>query len=113
MGQADIQVGSWSRRDALLEGAGLLVNATSLGMQGQPPLEIGLEPLPVGAIVCDIVYAPLETPLLVTAKSHGHRTVDGLGMLIHQARPGFKAWFGRDPDVTDELRSLLVADLME
>jgi len=91
----------------LLETAGLLVNTTSRGMAGQPPLEIDLTPLKRGAIVHDVVYVPLETGLLKAAKTRGHRTVDGLGMLLHQAVPGFARWFGKVPEVTPELRKLL------
>jgi shikimate dehydrogenase len=94
-----------------LEGAALLVNATSLGMAGQPALEIDLAPLPARAVVADIVYVPLETPLLAAARARGLRAVDGLGMLLHQARPGFEAWFGVAPDVDDELRRVVAADI--
>ena len=111
MGVSDDRCGEWDRRDALLEGAELLVNTTSLGMQGQPPLEISLDALPAGALVTDIVYTPLETPLLVRARARGHRVVDGLGMLMHQARPGFAAWFGRDAVVDEALRSHLLQAL--
>lgn len=94
-----------------LAGAALLVNATSLGMAGQPPLEIDLSPLPAGATVADIVYVPLETPLLRAARVRGLRAVDGLGMLLHQARPGFHAWFGVDPAVDDALRRDVASDI--
>ena len=94
-----------------LDGAALLVNATSLGMEGQPPLELDLAALPAHAVVADIVYVPLETPLLAAARARGLRAVDGLGMLLHQARPGFAAWFGVMPDVDDELRRLVAADI--
>ena len=103
--------GEWDRRNVLLEGAELLVNTTSLGMQGQPPLEISLDALPAGALVTDIVYTPLETPLLAQARARGHRVVDGLGMLMHQARPGFSAWFGRDAVVDEALRNHLLQAL--
>ncbi len=96
---------------AALEGANLLVNTTSLGMSGHPPLEIDLTPLPAGALVTDIVYVPLETPLLRAARAAGHPTVDGLGMLLHQARPGFEAWFGRAPEVDAALRVSILAAL--
>lgn len=99
----------WERRDAALEGAGLLVNTTALGMSGQPPLEIALDALPASALVTDIVYAPLETPLLAAARARGNAVVDGLGMLLHQARPGFEAWFGRAPEVTEALRAFVLA----
>jgi len=88
-----------------LENAGLLVNATSLGMKGQPPLDVPLDLLPKDAFVTDIVYAPLETDLLKRAKQRGNRTIDGLGMLLHQARPAFEAFFGKDPEVTHDLRA--------
>ena len=101
----------WRNRTEALEGAELLVNATSLGMRGKSFLEIDLSPLPVAAIVYDIVYAPLVTPLLKAARSRGNATVDGLGMLLHQARPGFRSWFGRDPAVDQALRDHVLADL--
>ncbi len=95
-----------------LREAALLVNATSLGMHGQPPLELDLAPLPPAALVADIVYVPLETPLLRAARARGLRAVDGLGMLLHQARPGFAAWFGPDPVVDQALRRAVAADLL-
>jgi len=95
----------------LLEQSDLLVNTTSLGMVGQPPLDIDLSPLKAGAIVYDVVYVPLETAILKAAKAGGHRTVDGLGMLLHQAVEGFSHWFGRRPEVTAELRTLLADDI--
>ena len=95
----------------LLQRAGLLVNTTSLGMAGKPPLQLDLLGLQPGAVVYDIVYVPLETPLLAEARARGHRAVDGLGMLLHQAVPGFAHWFGVTPRVTPELRALLEADL--
>lgn len=95
----------------LLAKAGLLVNTTSLGMRGQPPLVIDLAPLRGGAVVCDLVYAPLETGLLRAARAAGHPTADGLGMLLHQAVRGFSLWFGIRPEVTPELRTLIEADL--
>lgn len=99
----------WQQAARALEGAGLLVNATTLGMTGQPPLEIDLGPLPRSAPVSDIVYAPLETPLLAAARARGHKVVDGLGMLLHQAVPGFEAWFGLRPAVTPALRDFVLA----
>ncbi len=99
----------WERRDAALDGASLLVNSTTLGMAGQPPLEINLQRLPRKAAVYDIVYVPLETPLLAAARARGHTAVDGLGMLLHQALPGFAAWFGVTPEVTPELREFVLA----
>jgi shikimate dehydrogenase len=94
-----------------LEGAALLVNTTSLGMQGQPPLDLDLSPLPAGAVVADIVYVPLETPLLARARARGLAAVEGLGMLLHQARPGFEAWFGVAPVVDAALRDFVAADI--
>ncbi|SEH27665.1 shikimate dehydrogenase [Magnetospirillum fulvum] len=105
-----IVVGDWDSRAALLDGAALLVNTTSLGMAGQPPLDLDLAALPVSAIVTDIVYVPLETPLLALARQRGNRTVDGLGMLLWQAVPGFSAWFGQQPEVTDALRAFVLSD---
>ena len=104
-----IRIGSWEQRAGLLAGAGLLVNATSLGMTGQPSLDIALENLPTTAVVNDIIYAPVETPLLQQARMRGLHAVDGLGMLLHQARPGFTAWFGVEPRVTPELRRAVLA----
>jgi shikimate dehydrogenase len=106
-----IAVVPWDEREAALAGVDLLVNATSLGMAGQAPLAIDLAALPPGAIVADIVYAPLETPLLAAARARGLRAVDGLGMLLHQAVPGFERWFGVRPVVTPALRARIVADL--
>jgi shikimate dehydrogenase len=102
-----IVVCGWDRRAEALEGATLLINTTTLGMVGQPPLNLNLDFLPVDAVVNDIVYAPLETNLLARARARGNVVVDGLGMLLHQARPGFAAWFGVMPEVTNELRSFV------
>lgn len=101
----------WEKRDFALENANLVVNTTSLGMHGQPPLEISLDRLPADCLVTDIVYVPLVTPILDLAHKRGNPTVDGLGMLLHQARPGFDAWFGQMPQVTDELRLEILAGL--
>ena len=101
----------WETRAGALEGAAIVVNTTSQGMVGEPPLDLALDALPVEALVVDIVYVPLETPLLASAKARGNRTVDGLGMLLHQGRPAFEAWFGVDPQVTPELRALIEATL--
>jgi shikimate dehydrogenase len=103
---------SWAEASRALEGAALLVNTTMLGMKGQPPLAVDLAALPKDAAVNDIVYVPLETPLLRAARARGNPCVDGLGMLLHQARAGFKAWFGRDPEVTAALRRHVAADLV-
>lgn len=94
-----------------LNGEALLVNTTSLGMTGQPKLSIDLTGLRQGAVVSDIVYAPLETDLLADARRRGHRISSGLGMLLHQAAPGFERWFGVRPEVTPELRNLMIEDL--
>ena len=102
---------SWRARAEALDGVGLVVNTTQLGMTGQPPLEISLDPLDDDATVCDLVYAPLHTALLRDARARRLATVDGLGMLLHQARPGFAAWFGRDPGVSEALRSFVAEGL--
>lgn len=94
-----------------LAGADMLVNTSSLGMQGQPPLVIDLSPLPGHALVADLVYVPLRTPLIEAAAARGLRVVDGLGMLLHQAAPGFERWFGVRPTVTARLRALIEADI--
>ena len=101
----------WAARDRGLEGAALLVNTTSLGMAGQPPLEMALDGLPRQAIVADLVYVPLETPLLAAARARGHVTVDGLGMLLHQAVPGFVHWGGVVPEVDADLRACALEGL--
>ena len=101
----------WNARDAALQDAGLLVNTTSLGMAGEPELDIDLARLPTTAVVVDIVYVPLETALLAAARRRGHRTVDGLGMLLHQGRPGFEAWFGTPVRVTRDLRAAVLTTL--
>ena len=102
---------SWDAISDLLPRAGLLVNTTSLGMQGQPPLEVDVGLLPPHAVVADLVYAPLQTPLLSAARARGLKSADGLGMLLHQAVRGFELWFGQRPEVTSELRDLVEADL--
>jgi shikimate dehydrogenase len=102
-----VRVVPWFDREAALEDAALLVNTTTLGMTGTPPLTIALDSLPVEAVVNDIVYAPLMTELLKAAAARGNPTVGGLGMLIHQARPGFHAWFGVDPEVTRQTHDLI------
>lgn len=101
----------WDQREDALSGAALLVNTTSMGMLGQPPLDIALGGLPATALVTDIVYAPLETDLLAQARHRGLKGVDGLGMLLHQARPAFRDWFGPMPQVTPELRRKIEASL--
>jgi shikimate dehydrogenase len=102
---------AWEQRSAALDGAALLVNTTSQGMIGQPPLEIALGPLPRAALVSDIVYVPLETALLAAARARGNPTVNGLGMLLHQARPAFAAWFGVMPSVSRALRCAIEATI--
>jgi shikimate dehydrogenase len=102
---------AWGAIGELLPRAGLLVNTTSLGMHGQPALEVDIGLLPSGAVVADLVYVPLETPLLAAARTRGLKTADGLGMLLHQAVRGFELWFGQRPEVTSGLRALVEADL--
>lgn len=100
---------AWSHAEDVIGEAGLLVNCTSLGMVGQPPLDVSLETLGPDVLVTDLVYTPLDTPFLQRAQAAGCRTVDGLGMLLHQAAPGFEAWFGVRPEVTAELRAAVLA----
>ena len=104
-----IRVVDWADRAESCAGTGLLVNTSSLGMVGQPPLEFGLDALPPDAVVNDIVYTPLQTPLLAAAAACGLHAVDGLGMLLHQAKPGFQAWFGVEPTVDSALRTAVLA----
>ncbi len=104
-----IAIERWDERSAMLDDASLLVNTTSLGMKGQPPLDIDLARLPTDAAVDDIVYVPLETPLLAAARARGNRCVDGLGMLLHQGRMGFEAWFGQKVAVSDAQRATVLA----
>jgi shikimate dehydrogenase len=101
----------WESRHEVLEGAAMVVNATSQGMVGEPALDIRLDKLSKSALAADIIYTPLETPFLAAARIRGNRTVNGIGMLLHQGRPAWKAWFGIDVDVTPELRSLLERSL--
>ena len=102
---------AWDAIGDLLPRAGLVVNATSLGMHGQPALDLDVGRLPRHAVVADLVYVPLQTPLLAAARARGLKTADGLGMLLHQAVRGFELWFGQRPEVTAELRALVEADL--
>jgi shikimate dehydrogenase len=108
---ASVLPAAWDAIGDLLPRAGLLVNTTSLGMHGQPALEIEVGRLPPDAVVTDLVYVPLETPLLALARERKLKTADGLGMLLHQAVRGFELWFGQRPEVTSELRVLIEADL--
>jgi shikimate dehydrogenase len=108
---ARVQVARWPQLHAVLADAALLVNATTLGMQGQPDLSVEVERLPGHAIVTDLVYAPVRTPLVAAAKARDLRAADGLGVLLHQAVRGFALWFGTTPEVTPELRALVEADL--
>ncbi len=98
----------WEDRAGAVDGAALVVNTSSLGMTGKEPLEMDLSSLSASAIVYDIVYTPLETPLLAAARAKGNTGVDGLGMLLHQARPGFEAWFGVAPTVTAAQRDFVL-----
>lgn len=106
-----VEVVDWDDRDRVLAGCGLLVNTTSLGMTGHAPLKIDLGALPPDAVVADIVYSPLETPLLAEARKRGNFAVDGLGMLLYQAVPGFERWFGVRPEVTPALKACVAASL--
>jgi shikimate dehydrogenase len=106
-----VEVVDWGAREDAVSSAGLLVNTTSLGMAGQAPLEMDIRAMPQTGVVADIVYVPLETSLLAAARARGLAAVDGLGMLLHQAAPGFERWFGMRPDVSDALRSHVVSSL--
>jgi shikimate dehydrogenase len=106
-----LRVIPWDRRVAALADHALLVNTTSLGMQGHPPLDMDLGHAASGLAVADIVYVPLQTPLLRQAAARGHRTADGLGMLLHQAVPGFAAWFGQTPEIDPDTVALIGADI--
>lgn len=110
---APLEAVDWERRGEAVGEADLVVNTTALGMQGKPPLEIDLSALRPGTIVDDIVYVPLLTPLLAEAQRRGGIIVDGLGMLLHQATPGFARWFGVTPQVTPALRDLIEADILK
>jgi shikimate dehydrogenase len=101
----------WEQRHDALDGAGMVVNTTSQGMAGQGPLDIKLDALPKTALAADIIYVPLETPFLAAARQRGNSTWNGLGMLLHQARPAWKLWFGIEPQVTAELRALIERSL--
>jgi shikimate dehydrogenase len=106
---AVVKVFDWSERHAALEGAAMLVNTTNQGMYGQPALDIQLDALPKSALVSDLIYIPLETPLLAAARARGNVTTNGLGMLLNQAIPAFEAWFGVKPEITEELRQAVLA----
>jgi shikimate dehydrogenase len=106
-----VEAAEWATLPRRLKKAGLLVNTTTLGMTSHPEMTIDLAPLPDGAVVNDLVYVPLETGLLAAARKRRLVAVDGLGMLLHQAVPGFERWFGRRPEVTPALRDLIVADI--
>lgn len=109
--EGEVWAYAWDELPTLLRAADLVVNATVLGMAGQPPLALDLSPCKRDALVADIVYTPLKTPLIAAARERGLRTVGGLGMLLHQAVPGFERWFGVRPEVTPELRALIEADV--
>ena len=108
---APVKALSWADRHAALDGIALLVNTTSQGMIGNPALDLNLSALPTTALVSDVIYVPLETPLLLAAKARGNPTVNGLGMLLNQARPAFEAWFGVLPEITPALRRMVEATL--
>lgn len=104
-----VKVVPWAERNEAMAGVSLLVNTTTQGMHGQAPLDVTLEALPAAAMVSDAIYIPMETPLLAQARLRGHRTVNGLGMLLNQARPAFQSWFGVLPEITPELRAAIQA----
>jgi shikimate dehydrogenase len=105
---APVTTFDWADRNAALAECTMLVNTTSAGMDKQPPLELDLAKLPTTALVSDIIYVPEATDLLINARTRGNRTVNGMGMLLHQARPAFQQWFGILPEVTPELRTLMM-----
>lgn len=111
IGDNRIRIIDWDAREDALDNAALVVNVTTLGMAGQRPLELSLDNLPKSASVYDIVYSPLETELLKNARNRGNETIDGLGMLLHQAAPGFQKWFGVDPNVDQGLRDHILKAL--
>jgi shikimate dehydrogenase len=111
MARAEIKGVGFSQMNTILPNADMLVNTTSLGMDGSSPLELDVSLLPITACVSDIVYTPLKTKLLGDAENRGLRTIDGLGMLLHQAVSGFEKWFNFRPQVTSQLRELIIADL--
>ena len=104
-----VTVVPWAERNQAMAGVRLLVNTTTQGMHGQPALDVQLDDLPAGAMVSDAIYIPLETPLLAAARQRGYQTVNGLGMLLNQARPAFQAWFDVLPEITPELRAAVQA----
>lgn len=108
---ARVTAWDWAQRDVAAHDAGVLVNSTTIGMKGEGTLGLDLARLHPDCVVCDLVYVPLETELLAAARAHGLAAVDGVGMLLHQAVPGFERWFGVRPEVTDELRRIVVADI--
>lgn len=108
-GPGRVVVADWTVAPDVVDGAATIVNTTALGMAGQAPFDIDLSAVPRGALATDIVYAPLDTPFLQAARAQGAKTVDGLGMLLHQAVPGFEAWFGTRPTVTPALRAAVLA----
>ena len=107
-----IQIIPWEKRAEALAGAATVVNTTSLGMVGQPPLELPLDALEPDAVAADIVYTPLKTDFLKAAEARGNRVVGGLGMLLHQGPPAWKLWFGLEPTVTDELRAMIEESIL-
>jgi shikimate dehydrogenase len=108
---APVQAIAWADRHEALRDVALLVNTTNQGMHGQDPLDLSLDLLPLGALVSDIIYVPLQTPLLAAAKARGNPTVNGLGMLLNQARPAFEAWFGVRPSISPALLAKVQATL--
>lgn len=105
---ARLVVYEWAQVGNMLEGAATVVNATSLGMEGKQPLRVPLDALSPDALVTDLVYTPLMTPLLTEAQARGCQIVDGLGMLLHQAAPGFERWFGQRPDIDEDTRRVVL-----
>jgi len=106
-----VQVVPWAERHEATRDVRLLVNTTNQGMVGEAPLDVSLENLPHDARVADIIYTPLDSPLIRAARLRGHHTANGLGMLLHQARPAWQLWFGLDPLISDEIRGMMEAEI--
>ena len=106
-----VRVIPWASRHDCLDTATLLVNTTNQGMVGEAPLDLALDQLPMSARVADIIYTPLDSPLIQAAAARGHATANGLGMLLHQARPAWQMWFGRDPEISTEIRAMMEAEI--
>ena len=104
-----VTIHDWDQKARAMDDCGLVINTTSLGMTGQPPLDLDIASAPGDCIFYDLVYAPLQTPFLQKAALKGHKTVTGIGMLLHQARPAFHKWFGVDPVIDNDLQAVVLS----